>query len=183
MILPHRFELGDAIQRAEWCQGMEVAVKKMMLWIIAVATLSGSTLCAQDIAGDWQGTLKAGAGLRLILHITKSDNGGWSAMLYSIDQGPDGIAVSSCASRSALGFGLAAAVPTPGDAPAKEHRQGGHGPKTRGSDVLDVAEQLGICRVGQVRFARGTARYQAWRELERRPLDWASRSFARGSLH
>ena len=88
MILPHRFELGDAIQRAEWCQGMEVAVKKMMLWIIAVATLSGSTLCAQDIAGDWQGTLKAGAGLRLILHITKSDNGGWSAMLYSIDQGP-----------------------------------------------------------------------------------------------
>ena len=68
---------------------------KMMLWIIAVATLSGSSLYAQDIAGDWQGTLKAGTGLRLILHITKSDNGGWSAMLFSIDQGPDGIVVSS----------------------------------------------------------------------------------------
>src|SRR5437016_5972549 len=67
----------------------------MMLWIIAVATLSGSSLYAQDIAGDWQGTLKAGTGLRLILHITKSDNGGWSAMLFSIDQGPDGIVVSS----------------------------------------------------------------------------------------
>ncbi len=74
-------------------------MKKMMLWIIAVATLSGSTLCAQDIAGAWQGTLKAGTGLRLILHITKSDNGGWSAMLYSIDQGPDGIAVSSLTLR------------------------------------------------------------------------------------
>jgi len=58
----------------------------------------------------------------------------------------------------------------------------GHGPKTRGSDVLDVAERLGICRVGQARFARVTARYQAWRELERRPSEWASRSFARGSL-
>jgi len=74
-------------------------MKKMMLWIIAVATLSGSTLCAQDIAGAWQGTLKAGTGLRLILHITKSDNGGWSAMLYSIDQGPDGIAVRSLTLR------------------------------------------------------------------------------------
>ncbi len=68
---------------------------KMMLWIIAVATLSASTLYAQGIADDWQGTLKAGTGLRLILHITKSDNGGWNAMLFSIDQGPDGIAVTS----------------------------------------------------------------------------------------
>ena len=33
-------------------------MKKMTLWIIAVAMLSGSTLYAQDIAGDWQGTLK-----------------------------------------------------------------------------------------------------------------------------
>src|SRR5262245_36959623 len=75
-------------------------MRKMMLWIIAVAVvmLSGSTLHAlQDIAGDWQGTLKVGAtaSLRIVLHITKSDDGGWSAMFYSIDQAPDGIAVSS----------------------------------------------------------------------------------------
>jgi len=74
-------------------------MRKMMLWIIAVATLSGSTLYAQDIASDWQGILKAGTGLRLILHITKSDNDGWSAMLYSMDQGRDGIAVSSLTRR------------------------------------------------------------------------------------
>ena len=91
------------------------------------------------------------------------------------------LAGRSSASRSALGCGLETTVHAPGAAPAEEHRQGGHGPKTRGSDVLDVAEQLGICRVGQVRFARGTARNQAWRELERRPSEWASRSFARGS--
>jgi hypothetical protein len=70
-----------------------------------------------------------------------------------------------------------------GDAAAKEHRPGGHGPKTCGSDVLDVAKRLGICAVGQVRFERGTARHKTWRELERRPLDWASRSLARGSLN
>jgi hypothetical protein len=70
-----------------------------------------------------------------------------------------------------------------GAAPAKEHCQGGHGPKTRGSDVLDVAERLEMCRVGQVRFARGTARYRTGRAVERRPNEWASRSFARGSLN
>jgi pimeloyl-ACP methyl ester carboxylesterase len=74
--------------------------KMMMLWIIAVGVvmLSGSRLHAQqNIAGDWQGTLKVGAtaSLRIVLHITKSDNGGWSAVFYSIDQAPDGIPVSS----------------------------------------------------------------------------------------
>src|SRR5258705_4726099 len=72
-----------------------MSVKRMMLWVGAFAALFGSTLYAQDITGDWQGTLKAGAGLRVILHIVKGDNGGWNAMMYSIDQGTDGIPVSS----------------------------------------------------------------------------------------
>jgi hypothetical protein len=45
---------------------------------------------AQDISGDWQGTLKAGAQeLRTLLQIAKSDNGGWKATMLSIDQSPD----------------------------------------------------------------------------------------------
>ncbi|MEO6803721.1 MAG: hypothetical protein ABI197_10830, partial [Granulicella sp.] len=40
-----------------------------------------------DIAGDWQGTLQAGdKSLRTILKISKADKG-WSAKMYSIDQG------------------------------------------------------------------------------------------------
>jgi hypothetical protein len=70
-------------------------MRKMLLGIIAFATLLGSSLYAQDIAGDWQGTLKAGAGLRIILHITKGDNGSWNGMMYSIDQTTDGIKVNS----------------------------------------------------------------------------------------
>jgi hypothetical protein len=46
-----------------------------------------------------------------------------------------------------------------------------------------VAEGLGIFRLGQIRFARGTARYRKWRAVERRPSEWASRSLARGSLN
>jgi len=44
-------------------------------------------------------------------------------------------------------------------------------------------KRLGVCAVGQVQFARGTARYRRWRAVERRPLEWASRSLARGSLN
>lgn len=68
---------------------------KKALWIGVLATFLGSALHAQDITGDWQGTLKAGIDLRIILHIEKGDKGSWTGMLYSIDQGPDGIPFSS----------------------------------------------------------------------------------------
>ena len=42
---------------------------------------------AQDVAGDWQGTLHAGgAELRLVLHITKAADNTLKATLDSIDQ-------------------------------------------------------------------------------------------------
>src|ERR1700679_3810997 len=50
---------------------------------------------APDISGNWQGTLQAGKGLRLVLKISKADTGGWKALMYSIDQGSDPFAVTS----------------------------------------------------------------------------------------
>ncbi len=47
-----------------------------------------------DIAGDWQGTLQAGKSLRIVLKITKTDKG-WSAKMYSIDQGAQPFNASS----------------------------------------------------------------------------------------
>lgn len=70
-------------------------MKKILLWLIVLATASGSALWAQDIAGNWQGTLHADKGLRVVLKISKSDKSGWNAMMYSIDQGRDGMAVTS----------------------------------------------------------------------------------------
>ena len=50
----------------------------------------------QDIVGDWQGTLKAGpAELRLVLHIAQGDDGSFKATLDSVDQGVNGIPVTS----------------------------------------------------------------------------------------
>jgi pimeloyl-ACP methyl ester carboxylesterase len=58
---------------------------------IAVALLLCSRASiAQDLAGDWQGTLAVGAQqLRLIVHIDKADGPTWKASLLSIDQSPD----------------------------------------------------------------------------------------------
>jgi non-heme chloroperoxidase len=80
---------------------------------VSTAVLAALATCsawAQDIAGDWQGTLKAGAAqLRLILHVAKGDNGAWKATLYSIDQQPDGIPVSPVTlENSNLKFAVAA---------------------------------------------------------------------------
>ena len=47
-----------------------------------------------DISGDWQGTLQAQKALRTILRVAKTDKG-WSAKMYSIDQGGMPINVSS----------------------------------------------------------------------------------------
>src|SRR5260370_27199156 len=61
----------------------------------ALAALTTCLACAQNIAGDWQGTLKPpGAELRVVLHIVK-DGGGFKASLDSVDQGANGIPVTS----------------------------------------------------------------------------------------
>jgi pimeloyl-ACP methyl ester carboxylesterase len=67
-----------------------------ILRIGLLGALFGSGLSAQDITGDWQGTLKAGPQeLRLIMRIAKGEGGGWKAAMYSIDQTTDAIPFSS----------------------------------------------------------------------------------------
>jgi non-heme chloroperoxidase len=72
-------------------------VKKSLCFLAALVILARGVY-AQNIAGDWQGTLHAGPQqLRLIVQIAKSDSGGWTAKLYSIDQTTEPIPVSSVA--------------------------------------------------------------------------------------
>jgi len=70
---------------------------KRFLAIAALTFLAATLTHAQDIAGDWQGTLSAGGQeLRLVLHITKAPDNSLKATLDSIDQpGGNGIPVSS----------------------------------------------------------------------------------------
>ena len=58
--------------------------------VVALMVFTASLAYAQDISGDWQGTLEAGAQeIRLLLQIAKSDHGEWRAAMLSIDQSPD----------------------------------------------------------------------------------------------
>jgi len=70
-------------------------MKALLIGTIFLLASAGISL-AQDIAGDWNGTLKAGgAELRLVLHLTKNPDGSLKAKLDSIDQGANGIPVDS----------------------------------------------------------------------------------------
>jgi uncharacterized protein (TIGR03435 family) len=65
-----------------------------MQWIVALALLAGGVLRAQDLTGNWQGTLKASKNLRMILVVSKED-GRLQAKLYSIDETAQPFRVSS----------------------------------------------------------------------------------------
>jgi uncharacterized protein (TIGR03435 family) len=70
------------------------AMKKLLLSIVSLALLAGAALRAQDLTGNWQGTLKSGKDLRMILVVSK-DGGHLQARLYSIDETPQPFRVSS----------------------------------------------------------------------------------------
>jgi uncharacterized protein (TIGR03435 family) len=83
-------------------------MKAIALRFAAVLLFAIGVLHAQapDVSGNWQGTLQAGKGLRLVLKISKADTGGWKALMYSIDQGSDPFAVTSV-TVDKLNFGFA----------------------------------------------------------------------------
>ncbi len=69
--------------------------KRTFMAVALVVSTAGAAQ-AQNIVGDWLGTLRAGpTELRLVLHVVKGDDGGFKATLDSIDQGADGIPVTT----------------------------------------------------------------------------------------
>src|ERR1700761_9700631 len=69
-------------------------MKTSMLLLTALAVTSGAAF-AQDITGTWQGTLHAGQNdLRTVIKISK-DGATLKGMMYSIDQGGQGIPMTN----------------------------------------------------------------------------------------
>jgi len=66
-------------------------MKRLMPWILALAALWGNALLAQSLAGTWQGTLQAGKELRIVFRVSTTDADNLKAVMYSIDQSPQGI--------------------------------------------------------------------------------------------
>ena len=77
-------------------------MKWIATWTIVIGFLAGAVLHAQEVAGDWQGTLHMGSGIRVILRISKTDAGVLAANLYSIDGDPHRIPVTSITVRDGV---------------------------------------------------------------------------------
>jgi uncharacterized protein (TIGR03435 family) len=72
-------------------------MKKLVLGIIALVCSPAIALQAQNITGTWQGTLKPGPkDLRIVIKISMGDDK-LKAVMYSIDQGGQGLPVSAVA--------------------------------------------------------------------------------------
>jgi uncharacterized protein (TIGR03435 family) len=83
-------------------------MKKLLLFLLSAFTLLGTALHAQDITGTWQGTLKVGRDLRVVVKISKDPAGAWQGTFYSIDQGGQGFALSKIAAKNnAVSFSIA----------------------------------------------------------------------------
>lgn len=83
-----------------------------VLGILALL-LAGSRLSsAQDLTGDWQGTLGAAPRqLRLLVHIEKADGSAWKATFKSVDQTPDWGAATPIDSLTVQGSGVTFTIP------------------------------------------------------------------------
>ena len=83
-------------------------MKQLTLCLYPLLVLLTPLLRAQDIVGDWQGTIQTKTGLRVILHVEKVPEGEWKATLFSIDQSTNEIPVTAIALHgSQLVFSLA----------------------------------------------------------------------------
>jgi len=109
-------------------------MKNFMLRIVALAALSAGLLLAQDITGTWQGTLpgtvqSGGKDLRTVVKISKADDGGLKALLYSIDQmvGGQGLATIVTLQGSTVKFSV------PGIAVSYEGQLDGDGSSITGT--------------------------------------------------
>jgi non-heme chloroperoxidase len=62
------------------------------LWVCVLAIFIAGCLRAQDISGNWQGTITPPQGkpLRIVLRVMRDESGALKAKIYSIDQGPEG---------------------------------------------------------------------------------------------
>jgi len=72
---------------------------QLIVMMITIVALTAKVTHAQDpalnLTGNWQGVLPAGKGLRLVLQIATAYSGASYATLYSIDQSPNGIPITS----------------------------------------------------------------------------------------
>jgi pimeloyl-ACP methyl ester carboxylesterase len=70
-------------------------VNKASSWVVVLGAVLCAALHAQDVAGDWQGTMQNGSGLRAVLRISNAECNGLSGTLYTLGEDPHPIPLAS----------------------------------------------------------------------------------------
>ena len=63
-------------------------MKKLMLWMLALAASSGGALFAQNLTGSWQGSLQGPEGrppLRIVIKISRADDESLKAVNVTLE--------------------------------------------------------------------------------------------------
>jgi uncharacterized protein (TIGR03435 family) len=78
--------------------------------VVVLCFAAAVTAQPQNLAGQWQGTLQVGKELRLVFVLTaNAAGGGYTVMMYSIDQGAMGIAATSVVQGGTVRLSVGAA--------------------------------------------------------------------------
>lgn len=81
---------------------------RLLRLVVVLVVMSAGPASAQGLAGNWQGTLQAGArSLRLVVAIANNDAGGLRAVMYSIDQGGQGSPATVTVQGTAIRIAIA----------------------------------------------------------------------------
>lgn len=75
-------------------------MRNPLFWIAVLLAPFGTALDAQDIVGDWQGTVKnETTERRIVMRIEKEADGGTRSIWFRIDQGTDNIQAGAVTSE------------------------------------------------------------------------------------
>lgn len=78
-----------------------IAMKRWMMRLAMLLAFMTGAACAQDLTGNWQGTLQMGKGVRLVLKVAKSPDGNLKGQVYTVDQPSPPLAVTDIALKGA----------------------------------------------------------------------------------
>lgn len=112
-----------------------IGLNRKTQWVYVLAILFAGSLHAQDITGNWQGTLTIphGTPLRIVLQFTRDDSGTLKATFYSIDQAPEGYRADSITMQDpTVKFALKFKPPTKAGSALTATPSPAHGYKARG---------------------------------------------------
>jgi len=76
---------------------METVLSRAIVWLAVMFACVTSVVRAQDLTGNWQGTLQQGNGIRVLFKISKAPDGSLKGLGYNVDQPGSPVALSAIA--------------------------------------------------------------------------------------